>query len=138
MVYINPKIRGVRFNSSWVNSIFSSFFSDFSPKTFSTRIIILTGLFFCMIILFCFSGSLSSRLAIFHWTFPFKTLEEVLDSGYTIGAVGANANIFLFAPADSLRRKIADKNIEPYPPTKLGDAEAIKEELLKHFDKIFC
>ena len=92
-----------------------------------------------MIILFCFSGSLSSRLAIFHWTFPFKTLEEVLASGYTIGAAGGgDANIFLNAPAGSLRRKIADKNIEPYPPTKLGRAEAIKGELLKHSDKIIC
>ena len=91
-----------------------------------------------MIILFCFSGSLSSRLAIFHWTFPFKTLEEVLASGYTIDKAGGDANIFLNAPAGSLRRKIADKNIEPFPPTKLGHAEAIKEELLKHFDKTIC
>ena len=79
----------------------------------------------------CFSGSISSRIAIFHWTFPFKTLEEVLVSGYTIGGAGAPVNTFLNAPAGSLRRKIADKNVEPYPPTRLGRTQAIKVELLK-------
>ena len=85
----------------------------------------------------CFSGSISSRIAIFHWTFPFKTLEEVLARGYTIGGAGAPINTFLNAPAGSLRRKIADKNVEPYTPTKLGRTQAIKEELLKNLFRYY-
>ena len=64
-------------------------------------------------------------------------MEEVLVSGYTIGGAGAPVNTFLNAPAGSLRRKIADKNVEPYPPTKMGRTQAIKEELLKNLFRYY-
>ena len=60
-----------------------------------------------------FSSSLSSQLAVFHVSYPFKTLDGVL-----IGTgKGTTLNSFLNAWEGSIRRKIADKIIRPNPRT---------------------
>ena len=109
--------------------------SFIDPKTISARIIIMTGLFLGIITLFSFSGSLSSRLAIFHVTYPFKTLDGVLDSGFTIGGKrsAAELNSFFNAPAGSLRKMIAENLIEPHPPDNLGFLNAIKKMLAGNY-----
>ena len=89
--------------------------------------------------MFSFSGSLSSRLAIFHVTYPFVTLDGVIDSGYLIGgeAGGAPVNGFLTAPEGSIRRKIADKLIRPNKHTMLGRDEGMQKVLREKFAMLF-
>ena len=62
---------------------------------------------------FSFSGSLSSRLAIFHVRIPFTNLEGLLESEYKVGGWRGAATIlgFIEAKEGSVRRKIADKLI---------------------------
>ena len=57
------------------------------PKNLSSRIIILVGLFLGIVFVFCFSGSLSSKLAIFHVSYPFVDLVSLLESDYLIGGL---------------------------------------------------
>ena len=105
------------------------------PKTIPAKIIILTGLFLGIITLSSFSGSLSSRLAIFHVTYPFKTLDGVLESGFTIGGEQSTAELdsFFNAPVGSIRKIIAENLIEPYPPDNLGFLNAIKKMLAGNY-----
>ena len=109
--------------------------SFIDPKPISARIIIMTGLFLGIITLFSFSGSLSSRLAIFHVTYPFKTLDGVLESGFTIGGKrsAAELNSFFNAPPGSIRRRIAENLIEPHSPDNLGFLNALKKMLAGNY-----
>ena len=109
--------------------------SFIDPRSVSSRIVIITGLFLGMIIVFSFSGSLSSRLAIFHVSYPFMSLEGVLESGFRVGGMQSSAefNSFFNAPAGSIRRRIGENLIEPFPPNDLGLLNAIKKMLAGNY-----
>ena len=110
--------------------------SFLEPKSISARIIILIGLLLGIITLFSFSGSLSSRLAIFHVTYPFVTLDGVINSGYLFGGEAGGATLlgFLEAPKGTIRREIADKLIRPNPHTMVpGLREGITKMLKEKY-----
>ena len=107
--------------------------SFLDPKSISARIIILLGLLLGIITVFSFSGSLSSRLAIFHVTLPFVTLDGVIDSGYLIGTKNGSAilNGFFQSPVGSIRREIAEKLIRKNPHTMVPGRKEGIEKMLK-------
>ena len=78
-----------------------------------------------------FNATLTSYLAVFKLSLPFKTLGGMFDTEYTIGGIsGATYDGFFLAPEGSVKRNIAERIMKVNPDTKVENYEEAHNKML--------
>ena len=94
--------------------------TSLEPKSTSTKIIFLLCFLLGLMVVSSFNATLTSYLAVFKLSLPFKTLGGIFDTEYTIGGIsGATYDGFFMAPEGSVKRNIAERIMKENPDTKV-------------------
>ena len=92
-------------------------------------------LFLCfllfLLVVSSFNATLTSYLTVFKLSLPFTSLEGILKTDYSIGAIsGAAYDGFLLAPEGSVKRRVAEQIMKPNPDTRLKTYEEAHHKML--------
>ena len=118
------------------NSIFIIFASQagqgswLDPQSLSSKIVFLTSFLFGVILTTSFSAFLISFLSVINLTLPFASLKEIRTTDYDLGSVQGSSILdnFLYAPLNSIERKLAEEKIRQDPSNMVS---TIEEGLVK-------